>query len=445
MKRAIVAHLRDFVAILALASIAVGVGAYILTNQRLRFPVIEAKPFNVKADFENARGVMPGQGQTVRVAGIRVGDVSGVELDEGRAIVTMALDRKYEDFVRADASALLRPRTGLKDMFVALDPGTSQAPAVAENAVIPARNTAPDNNPDETLEALDSDTRAYLRVLLAGAGKGLEGRAGDLREVFRRLGPLHRHLAVLNREVRKRRRNLARLVHNYGSTIGELAKKDRELSELVVSSREVFGALASEDENISLALSRLPSALDQAERTLTKVDTLGGTMGPAFEALRPAVRRIDTTNRQVRPFAEEAAPILRDRVRPFVRDARPFVRELKPAARDLEQASPDLKESFHQLNRFFNMAAYNPGGAEPLTGDFEQDLARDEGMLFWLGWVSQNTVSLFNTADASGPFRRIILSATCTTLKGLVDEEPVLGSLSGIDRVLADPGLCPAE
>ena len=65
---------------------AVGVGGYILSNQRLRFPLIEDKPFQVWVEVENARGVTPGQGQTVRVAGTRVGDVGAVKLEDGKAL-----------------------------------------------------------------------------------------------------------------------------------------------------------------------------------------------------------------------------------------------------------------------------------------------------------------------------------------------------------------------
>ena len=75
MKKAIQAHLKDFAAIIGMVALAVGIGGYILANQRLRFPLIEEKPFKVWVEVENARGVTPGQGQTVRVAGMRVGDV----------------------------------------------------------------------------------------------------------------------------------------------------------------------------------------------------------------------------------------------------------------------------------------------------------------------------------------------------------------------------------
>ena len=91
VRRAIRKHLRDFAAIVALAAIAAGVGGYVLANQRLRFPW-EGAPFRIKAEFATAQAVTPGQGQTVRVSGVRVGDITKVDLKDGRAVVTMDLD-----------------------------------------------------------------------------------------------------------------------------------------------------------------------------------------------------------------------------------------------------------------------------------------------------------------------------------------------------------------
>ena len=449
MTLAIRKHLRDFAAILVLAAIALGTLAYILNEQRFRIPFLEEAPFELEAELANAQGVMPGQGQTIRVAGMRVGDLGEVTLENGVAVVKLELDAKYDDLVRADATALLRPRTGLKDMFLELDPGTRAEPPLEEGESIPVVNTAPDVNPDEILSVLDDDTRDYLRLLLTGAGGGLERRGGDLREVFRRLGPLHRHLAELNGKLKVRRVQLARLVHNSGETFEELATKDKELSRLVVASERTFGALAAEDRNISLAVSRLPTTLAQAEETLLKVDELGQVAGPAFEALRPAARQLKPTNDAIRPFALEAMPIIRDQVRPFVRTARPYIRNLQPAAENLHKASPDLRGAFFELNRLFNMLAYNPGGHEELdtSGTAEAHNAnrqRDEGFLFWLAWVAQNTTSIMSTGDAHGNFRRFTISATCTTLRGLVRDQPALEPLLGVTALLNDPGLCPA-
>ena len=449
MKNAIKSHLRDFIAILGLFLIGCGIAGYILSNQRLRFPLVQDKPAQIWVEVENARGVTPGQGQTVRVAGMRVGDVGTVELEDGKARVRMDLDTEYRTLVRRDATVLLRPRTGLKDMFLALDPGSPSEPAIEEGGTISAANSAPDVNADEILSVLDSDTRAYLKLLLNGAGKGLKDRRHDLRQVFYRLGPLHRDLDILNTEVVKRKRNLSRLVHNYGSTIQRLAREDRSLASLVRNSETVFSRLAQEDQRISLAVSRLPSALSQTADTLVKVRELGQVARPAFRALRPAVRRIHPSNLELRPLAEEGEPVLRRRVRPFVRAARPFIGDLGPAARNLGRAQPDLRESFYGLNRFFNMGAYNPGGKQPLTGDNGTDLARSEGLLFWLGWVSHNTASMFQTSDAQGPYRRFIVLATCTAYQQMLLEQgaaaPILEDALGIKDLLADSGLCPAS
>jgi phospholipid/cholesterol/gamma-HCH transport system substrate-binding protein len=449
MRRAIGAHLRDFVAVIGLFALALGVGGYILTQQRLRFPLVQETPSHVWVELQNAQGVTPGQGQTVRVAGMRVGDVGEVELHEGRARVRLDLDREHDGLVRRDATVLLRPRTGLKDMFLALDPGSRTEPAVPEGGTIRVNNTLPDVNSDEILAMLDADTRAYLKLLIGGAGKGLRGRSHDLREVFRRLGPLHRDLAAINSEVVKRRRNLARLIHNYGSTISRLGKEDEDLTALVANASRVFGRLAQEDEQISAAVQRLPGALAQTEEALVNVRELGEVAGPAFHALRPAFAQVDEANAELRPLAEKGEPILRTKLRPFVREAQPVVDDLLPAARNLSQASPDLRESFYEINRFFNMAAHNPGGREQLTGDTEKDRAREEGLLFWLAWVSHNSNSLFSTADASGPFRRIILLATCTTYKQLLLDQgssaPLVQDALGVGALLADSDLCPSS
>jgi phospholipid/cholesterol/gamma-HCH transport system substrate-binding protein len=449
VRRAIGAHLRDFVAVLGLFVLAAGVGAYILSQQRLRFPLVQDSPRHVWVELQNAQGVTPGQGQTVRVAGMRVGDVGEVELHEGRARIRLDLEREHDGLVRRDASVLLRPRTGLKDMFLALDPGSRSEPAVPEGGTIHVDNTLPDVNSDEILAVLDADTRAYLKLLIGGAGKGLRGRSNDLREVFRRLGPLHRDLAAINREVVTRRRNLSRLIHNYGSTVSRLGEEDEDLTALVANASRVFGRLAEEDAQISDAVRQLPGALAQTEEALVNVRELGEVAGPAFRALRPAFAEVDEANAELRPLAEQAEPILRTKLRPFVRAAQPVVDDLLPAARNLSKASPDLRESFYEINRFFNMAAHNPGGREPLTGDPEQDRAREEGLLFWLAWVSHNSNSLFSTADASGPFRRIILLATCTTYQQLILEHgssaPLVEDALGVRELLADSDLCPAS
>ena len=123
MTTAIRKHLGDFLAIVALFILALGIGGYILSQERLHFPLVQESPFTVKMELPNAQAVQPGQGQTVRVAGVEVGQVGQVELKNGVAVVELQLEPKFKGLLRQDATALLRSKTGLKDMFVEVDPG----------------------------------------------------------------------------------------------------------------------------------------------------------------------------------------------------------------------------------------------------------------------------------------------------------------------------------
>src|ERR671910_1357077 len=128
MAKAIRDHLRDFLAIIGLVLVGLIATWIIVQNERLRIPVIEERPFQLKAELKTAQAVTPGQGQTVRVAGVRVGDISKVEYEDGNAVVTMDIDRTFLPVYR-DATVLLRPKTGLKDMYLELDPGTDSGPS----------------------------------------------------------------------------------------------------------------------------------------------------------------------------------------------------------------------------------------------------------------------------------------------------------------------------
>ena len=437
MSRAIRAHLGDFIAIILLVVVGLATTGYILSNERLRFPFLEEEAFKLNVELSDAQAVTAGQGQTVRVAGVRIGDIGKVELEDGKAVVGLDIDPEYKGLIRDDATALLRSKTGLKDMFLEVDPGTGEP--LQDGDRIPMENTAPDVDPDEFLAALDSDTRGYLKLLITGAGKGLDGHGDDLRAVFERFEPLHRDLARVTSAIATRRENLKRLVNRYGLLVEELGGKDRELTRLVQQANAVFSAFASEDQNVSAFVAKLPSTLGVTKTALGKVDTLGQELGPTLESLRPAFRELDDANQAVIPLAEKGTPIVRDEIRPFARIAQPYTKDFGTAAARLAEAGPDLTGAFHGLNRFFNIGAYNPGGTESISGACETggvctpaERSRNEGFLYWVAWVAQNTTAVFNTQDATGPIRRAYLfNLNCQIFKPILEQ-------AGFPPVLAD-------
>lgn len=429
-------HWRDFLAIFGIAVLGLAVGVYILNQQSLRFPLVQEKPKQIKIELSNAQAVQPGQGQTVRVAGVEVGRIADVQLEDGIAVVTLDIEKDYENLIRSDATALLRPKTALKDMFLEVNPGTGEP--VGEDGRIQVANSLPDIDPDEVYAALDADTRPYLKLLVAGAGKGLRERGDDLREVFRRFEPIHRDLARVTRASAKRRVALKELIHDYGLLMTELGKHPQDLRRLVTASRSVFDALANEDDAISASVAQLPVSLRASERALTQVQQFAPVLRSSLESLRKPIRKLPATNEAVIPFLEQTEPVIRTQIRPFVRAARPWTDDLRLAAEGTAKAMPDLRRSFGELNRFFNIGAYNPGGAEGLDGkSISQQRERQEGFLYWLAWVSQNGSSLFSSADGQGPWRRVtICGLPAGAVTGIV--EGVLADVGASNPALAD-------
>jgi phospholipid/cholesterol/gamma-HCH transport system substrate-binding protein len=436
MGRTIRKHLRDFVAVAVLLVVALAVTIYIVENQRLRIPVFEERPFELKAEFETAQAVVPGQGQTIRVAGVRVGDVADVNVENGVGVVTFSIDREFLP-VYHDATILMRPTTGLKDMFFELDPGTKSAGEYEEGDTIPVANTAPDVNLDEILAALDSDTQAYLRLLIVGAGQGLDGRDKDLGKLLGSIGPINRDLAKLNRQVASRKQNVATLIHSFNLLTTRVGQADQDLTELVSASNGALGAIAQEDPSVRRAVALLPSTLSQATDTLNATARLGAVLGPAFNDLRPFARNLDQLNASTRSLAEATTPVLQNQIRPFVRTARKPVPDLRAAVQDLSQATPSLTSLGKGLNKVTNMAAYNPNGAEP-TGT----QGRDEGYLYWLAWLGHNGDSVFSSGDGNGWWRRIYLTMSCANVGALAATSPLAPAVTGFDQLLAPGGAC---
>jgi phospholipid/cholesterol/gamma-HCH transport system substrate-binding protein len=436
MRMAIRKHWRDFAFVIGLVLVALLVGGYILSNQRFYLPkgvpLLGQEFVDYKAQFSTAQSVTPGQGQTIQIAGVDVGDITKVDLVGGRAVVTMKIRRKYTPIYK-DSTALLRPKTGLNDMVIQLDPGTSGAGEAPAGWSVPVNQTLPNVNFDEILSSLDTDTRSYLQLLVGAAGEGLDGQGKPLSATLKRFEPTGRYLARLNGALAVRERNIRRSIHNFRLLSQALGDKDDDLAALVDSSNRVFTAFANQDQNLRTALQELPGALQTTNTTLGKVDALGKVLGPTLGALRPGARALGPSLVQTRPFLSQTTPIIQNQLRPFARDALPVVKVLRPAARDLAAVTPKLTTTVEILNYLFNELAYNPPGKE-------------EGYLFWASWANHTGATVFSTQDAHGPIRHGLVLASCSTLQvlhQLSGPVPQLGTLGALLNPPDQNAVCP--
>jgi phospholipid/cholesterol/gamma-HCH transport system substrate-binding protein len=438
MRRTLLTHRRDLVALAALVAIAVAVGGYVLVHQRLTLPgwvpAVGRDTVTLRAELPTAKAVSPGQGQAVTIAGVPVGEIADVRLDRGRAVVALRVRRRYAAVYR-DAQVVLRPKTGLEDMVLELDPGTEAAGRLPRGARIGAGHAVTPVAVDEILASLDRDTRDHLVLLLSGGGRALRGNGPALSAALRRLEPTTRDVRAIAQRLATRRASVRRVVASFSRLAAAVGEKDAQLARLVRSSERVFGALARRDGAVRATLRELPPALDETRAALDAADRLAARLGPALADLRPAARDLAPALRATRPFLRATTPVLRTQLRPFARDALPTVRTLRPAARDLAVATPRLTASTRVLDRLLNTLAHNPPGD------------REEGFLFWAAWANHVGASLFSNQDAHGPLRRGALLTSCDSLgvlATLTATNPVLGTLTELANVPDEKAACPA-
>ena len=216
----------------------------------------------------------------------------------------MLVEEEFAPLVRSDSTVLLRPRTGLQDMTLEIETGT-EGEQLAEGSTIPLSQTEPNVQPDQILATLDGDTRAYLQLLLQGAGDGLGGRGKKLSATFRRFEPLSRDLARIGEALAVRRANIRRSITTFKLVSEELGANDTRLSEFVDSSNAALGRVrrpGGGDPRVA------PGAAEHAHR-----DPLGARERRAVrQRPRPVVGGPDPRRAGARPGAARGPAAVRE-------------------------------------------------------------------------------------------------------------------------------------
>lgn len=400
---------RTIVMMVLLAVSCLGIGAYLVAHQRIQWPSwvpgLGKHYYVLNAQVSAVSGVLPGQGQAVTVSGVTVGQISGVTLRNGLPLVTMNLDPKYGNRIYANATLLLRPKTGLNDMVAELDPGSARGGArLHSGATLSAANTLPTVNFDEILAQLDSDTRAELMSLISNGGQALSGQGGrQFGNVLRDFDPLSRDVEKASHLVSLRNAELRTLMGNLAKIATELGNNENQLYTFVKGNAGVWHAFAQQDQNLQQTIKLLPTALQSTNTALGQATTLGHTMQTTFSQLLPSAKALGPTLGDLRTFFNQTTPVFRNQLRPFSVKAQPTAKLLAPATARLAKSTPGLTTLAQVLNSIVNELAYKPkNGQQPY--------------LFYVPWDNHNTNSALSAQDGVGPLRQGMLLFNCGTL-----------------------------
>ncbi|HEY2705921.1 MAG TPA: MlaD family protein [Candidatus Dormibacteraeota bacterium] len=278
-----------------------------------------ASRYQVRAEFRNSDMLL--NDQDVRIHGVQVGKVTGVDAThDGHVIVSMLIDSKQAP-LHADASARVRPYTLIGDKYVDVDPGTESARPIPAGGMIPAARTSVPIEISQLLDIIDADTRTKIDYLLQGGGAALRGRGSTVNDLLARLPQLEKTLASTLLVLDSRSRSIDHLLATSDSLLTSLAQNHTRLDAAVNSSARLAGALADDRDVIT-------QTVVQADRSLNLLATaIAGEGSDARQLVADA-------------------PALLDELQRFLHLADADVNGVAPETAQIRGLIPQLRSSF---------------------------------------------------------------------------------------------------
>ncbi|HWD65422.1 MAG TPA: MlaD family protein [Solirubrobacteraceae bacterium] len=240
----------------------------------------------------------------VRIAGVDVGEVTSVRHISGSrsaGVVTMQIDRQGLP-IHSDATAQIRSRIFLEgNFYVALNPGTPEAPVLHSGSTLPAANTSGPVQLDRILSQLNAPARTSLQRLLRGLGGALNGSSGQtggqaLNRALNYSTQAFTASAIVNQALLgERPHDLSGTVAGSAAVLRALSSSPSQLTGLVDTFQRTMGALAARQGALSASVAALPGLLRSTNAADTALDgSYANTQSFAGEIL-PGIRQLGPT------------------------------------------------------------------------------------------------------------------------------------------------------
>ncbi|WP_433503182.1 MlaD family protein [Pseudonocardia halophobica] len=301
----------------------------------------------VKAAFSDAGALRVGD--DVRIADVRVGYVSDLDLVDGTPVATLQLDEQRP--VHSDATAAVGARSALGQKYVDLNPGTEGAGDLGD-AVI--GRTTPSQELDTLLNVLDEPTREAAASTLREVGGGLAGHSTDLKDGIAALPTMLPDLGTVSealsedggRSLSDLLTDADRLARSFADRQQSIAATVRHLDPTLAAvntgggdrAREVLDQAPETMREARVALDDLRAPLASTREAVTVVRPGATALGEATPDLRGVLREAVTPLDKVPGVADSADPAVTD-LTPTVSDLRPLARQLGTT---MAQGAPTL-------------------------------------------------------------------------------------------------------
>ncbi len=207
----------------ALAVLITILTVFLAYNANNGLPFVES--YRLTAQVPNAEALVVGN--EVRIGGVRVGVVEGIEPvahDDGTqtANLDLKLDKSV-DPLPVDSELIIRSRSALGLKYVQISRGTSDE-GFAEGSVLPLAAATPEPvEIDELFSTFDEETRVAIQGNLTEFGNALAGRGPALNEAIGALQPLLPRLTRVMRILGNEQRGIGQFFRALEQSASEVA------------------------------------------------------------------------------------------------------------------------------------------------------------------------------------------------------------------------------
>jgi phospholipid/cholesterol/gamma-HCH transport system substrate-binding protein len=319
------------------AIVAVSVLA-LLSVTGLSLVKTDADETTVYAYFRDASPLI--KGNDVKMHGVKVGVIDSIEVEDGMAKVGLRVEQEAQPLYR-DARAVVRPVGLLGERFVDLDRGSPDEQAIPVGGTIPVEHTGGVTDLDEVLNTVDQPTGAALAALVTTLGEGMRGTGTDISAAIKALEPAMRDTRPLVEVLDEQSQALTDMIDALAPLTGALATEDgKRLDGLVGAADTLLSTTADNQQALDQTLARLPSALDEARRTLRSLSRASRSTTPTLRAIRPTTDNLAQLSRELTAFSEAAGPL--EGLDPVLEQGQALIANARPVVASLRSSGPDL-------------------------------------------------------------------------------------------------------
>lgn len=363
-------------ALLCAVAVLVCTGAY---------SAVAAGPYTLTVVAPSAIGLI--EGTPVMAKGFQAGEIEGIEVRDGKAVVTVSLD---DDFVplHAGATANVMWKALLGERLLQITDGAPGNPEIPSGGTLQGEIPAPVEM-DDVLATLDPPTRERLSSLVRRLDGTVAGSERDVNETIRAAGPAVGALGEVLRGLGTDGEAIKQLVTQLNGTTTLLAERNGDVQKIVDQLGTATARTAAHRDQLRQTLDGAPGTLDRAQQVLGDVPGTVDEAVPLLDDLRPATEKLPSVSANLQPLLAD--------LRPAIGDLRPTL----DSASELLRFTPGLIDSAHDTVPATNRAVDGLQPALQFLRPYSPEL---------MGWMS-NWASAFANSDGNGHFARIFVQS----------------------------------